>query len=159
MTVGSWRFRLLLERRARRAQEQDGEAVPEIGAEPERMAEEELDSGTGPALEPEPDREGEPVLAVAPPPPPEPALEPEPEPEPAPAVVPLGLRDQTPRTWNLWELERLAKALNGEAAATEERTLLLLHLRQFADPSGDLPVEFDPLVREAFGGNLAALPR
>lgn len=104
--------------------------------------------------EPEPAPAPEPVLAVAPPPPPEP----EPEPEPAPAVVPLVLRDQTPRTWNLWELERLAAELNGDAAA-EERTLLLLHLREFAPPSGDLPVEFDPLVRDAFGAGLAGLAR
>ena len=41
--------------------------------------------------------------------------------------------------------------------AAEERALLLLHMRQFADASGDLPVEFDPLVREAFGSDLAEL--
>ena len=107
--------------------------------------------------EPEPQREREPepapAIALVPPPPPEPA------PEPLPAVVPLVLRDATPRTWNLWELERLAETLNGEDAASEERRLLLLHLRQFADPSGDLPVEFDPLVRDAFGAGLAGLAR
>ena len=37
--------------------------------------------------------------------------------------------------------------------------MLLLHLREFADASGDLPVEFDPLVRDAFGADLAGLPR
>jgi hypothetical protein len=72
--------------------------------------------------------------------------------------VPLALRDETPRTWNLWELERLAEQLNGDAAS-EERTLLLLHMREYADASGDLPVEFDPLVRDAFGSELAGLPR
>ena len=46
--------------------------------------------------------------------------------------------------------------MNGDAAA-EERTLLLVHLREFADPSGDLPVEFDALVRDAFGAGLAGL--
>ena len=86
--------------------------------------------------------------------PPEP--EPEPEPEPAPAVVPLVLRDTTPRTWNLWDLERLAEKMNGDAAA-EERTLLLVHLREFANASGELPVEFDALVRDAFGDGLAEL--
>ena len=60
--------------------------------------------------------------------PPEPG--PEPEPEPAPAVAPLVLRDTTPRTWNLWDLERLAEKMNGDAAA-EERTLLLVHVREF----------------------------
>jgi hypothetical protein len=90
---------------------------------------------------------------VAAPPPPEP------EPEPEPTVVPLVLRDSTPRTWNIWELERLAETLNGDDPAAEERTLLLLHLREFADASGDLPVEFDSLVRDAFGPGLAELVR
>ena len=85
------------------------------------------------------------------PPPPEP----EPEPEPAP-TVPLVPRNTTPRTWNLWDLERLADKMNGDAAA-EERTLLLVHLREFANASGDLPVEFDALVRDAFGADLAEL--
>jgi hypothetical protein len=39
----------------------------------------------------------------------------------------------------------------------EERRLLLLHLRDFADASGQLPAEFDPLVREAFETRLAEL--
>jgi hypothetical protein len=90
---------------------------------------------------------------VAAPPPPAP------EPEPEPTVVPLVLRDSTPRTWNIWELERLAETLNGDDPAAEERTLLLLHLREFADASGDLPVEFDSLVRDAFGPGLAELVR
>ena len=112
-----------------------------------------------PQPEPVVESEAQPALALAPPPPAEPEPAPKPEPEPLPAVVPLALRDRTPRGWNLWELERLARQLNGDPAASEERTLLLLHLRQFADPSGDLPVEFDPLVREAFGADLAALAR
>lgn len=60
------------------------------------------------------------------------------------------------RAWNLWELERLAEALNGDTRS-EERRLLLLHLRDVADASGHLPVEFDPLVRDAFGASLAEL--
>ena len=32
-------------------------------------------------------------------------------------------------------------------------------MRQFADASGELPVEFDSLVREAFGADLAELVR
>ena len=109
-----------------------------------------------PAGRPEPKPQPEPVLVAVPTPPPDP--EPEPEREPEPTVVPLVLRDSTPRSWNLWELERLAEGLNGDAAA-EERTFLLLHLREFADASGDLPVEFDPLVRDAFGADLAELAR
>ena len=46
--------------------------------------------------------------------------------------------------------------MDGDAAA-EERALLLVHLREFADASGDLPVEFDELVRDAFGADLAGL--
>jgi hypothetical protein len=61
--------------------------------------------------------------------------------------------------WNLWELERLAETMNGDDIAAEERTLLLMHLREFADASGDLPVEFDPLVRDAFGPGLAGIAR
>ena len=82
---------------------------------------------------------------------------PELEPEPEPVVVPLALRDPTPRTWNLWELEELAASKNGDPARVEERGLLLLHMRQFANAAGELPTEFDPLVREAFGADLAEL--
>ena len=89
--------------------------------------------------------------------------EPEPEaregagPEPVPEVVPLVLRDPTPRTWNLWRLEELAASKDGAPEEVEERAILLLHLREFARPSGELPTEFDPLVREAFGADLAEL--
>ena len=48
--------------------------------------------------------------------------------------------------------------MDGDAAA-EERALLLVHLREFANASGDLPVEFDGLVRDAFGADLAGLAR
>ncbi|HSC49528.1 MAG TPA: hypothetical protein VLD16_04625 [Gaiellaceae bacterium] len=123
--------------------------------EPEPPAETVVPPAPAPA--PEADTEPEPVLALAP------ELEPEPEtphePELQSPVVALALRDRTPRAWNLWELERVAEELNGDDAAAEERALLLLHMRQFADPSGDLPVEFDPLVREAFGGGLAGIAR
>jgi hypothetical protein len=58
---------------------------------------------------------------------------------------------QAPREWNVWELERLASAAEGDdPAKDEERALLVLSLRQFADASGVLPVDFDHLVREAF---------
>jgi hypothetical protein len=69
------------------------------------------------------------------------------------------LRDSTPRAWNLWQLEHLAATKDGDAARVEERALLLLHMRQFANAAGDLPAEFDPLVREAFGSDLAELAR
>jgi hypothetical protein len=66
------------------------------------------------------------------------------------------VKADAPRAWNLWELERLAQELNGDPRA-EERRLLLLHLRDVADTSGHLPVEFDALVRDAFGARLAEL--
>jgi hypothetical protein len=106
---------------------------------------------------PEPERERKRALAaVRPERGPEPELEPEPEPE----VVPLVLRETSPRAWNIWELERIAaKGGNGgDAVGAEERALLLIHMRPFANAAGDLPLEFDPLVRETFGAGLAGVP-
>jgi hypothetical protein len=111
-----------------------------------------------PAPEPQQEPQPERVLAAVPSPPPQREPDPEPEPEAESAVVPLVLRDTTPRTWNLWQLERLAAKMKGDSAA-EERTLLLVSLRQFANACGDLPVEFDTLVRDAFGTDLAGLVR
>ena len=85
---------------------------------------------------------------------PEPAPEPEPLPEPAPAasvVVPIGV-GSAPQRWNLWDLERLTREHSGaDAARDEERTFLLMYLREFAGPDGLLPVDFDRLVRDSFG--------
>jgi len=79
---------------------------------------------------------------------------PEPEPEPAPVgarVVRLGA-PAVPRAWNLWDLERLSREHAGDdAARDEERTFLLMYLREFAGPDGLLPVDFDGLVRDSFG--------
>jgi hypothetical protein len=82
----------------------------------------------------------------------------EPEPEPAavaaaapalsppPAAIPLGAS-----SWNVWELERLARArAGGDVARDEEWGFLLVYLRDFADPDGNLPSDFDGLVRESF---------
>ncbi len=127
-----------------------GRASVEPAVEPESQPE--------PVPAPEPQQKPEPgrVLAAVPSPPPQ--REPDPEPEAESAVVPLVLHDTTPRTWNLWELERLAAKMKGDSA-TEERTLLLVSLRQFANASGDLPVEFDSLVRDAFGADLSGVVR
>lgn len=105
-----------------------------------------------PAAEPEPPA---PVLAAAPPPPPEPAVEPEPEPEPERVVAfPL---PETPQEWNVWELERLARARAGEdAVRDQEWAYLLVYLREFANANGVLPADFDSLVRESFGDLIAA---
>jgi hypothetical protein len=108
------------------------------------------------SLAPEPEPE--------PPPPPaaeEPKPEPEPEPEPPPPaaepVVTLPV-SADPREWNVWELERVARETAGaDTARDEERSFLLMYLREFADPDGMLPVTFDPLVRETFGDVLGAV--
>jgi hypothetical protein len=88
-----------------------------------------------------------------------PELEPEP-PMPAPmpvqpaaasTVVPIGV-GSGPRQWNLWDLERLTRDASGDdAARDEERTFLLMYLREFAGADGLLPVDFDGLVRDSFG--------
>lgn len=100
--------------------------------------------------EPEPEPEPRHVQLVTP----EPEPEPEPPPEPAIAVIPPAV----PREWNLWEIERLTRESAGaDAARDEERSFLLMYLREFADPDGVLPVTFDPLVRETFRELLGGL--
>ncbi len=108
-----------------------------------------------PEPEPEPEPERPPLVAVPelePEPEPEPELEPEPVDVPAAAqVVPIGV-GSAPRQWNVWELERLAREDTGtDAVQDEERTYLLMYLREYADAGGSLPVDFDGLVRDSFG--------
>ena len=51
--------------------------------------------------------------------------------------------------WNVWQLERLlASQPNPNQERDYERSLLLVYLREFADPDGQLQPEFDDLVRE-----------
>jgi hypothetical protein len=107
--------------------------------------------------EPTPEPEPVPVLEYAPL-----TAVPEPEPEPEPAavvvalpepqtVVPIGV-SAMPRQWNLWELERLTRESSGDdIARDEERQFLLMYLREFADSDGQLPIDFDGLVRDSFG--------
>jgi hypothetical protein len=91
--------------------------------------------------------EPEPVVVAVPNAEPEPAtLEPEPEPEPV-----VEIRPAVPREWNVWDLERRLQAAAGGPVADEERSYLLMYLREYASPDGVLPVEFDSLVRESFG--------
>jgi hypothetical protein len=103
---------------------------------------------------PEPEQQPEPVRVLQSVPDPEPELEPEPEPEPEPdaaEVVSIGI-GAGPRQWNLWDLERLTREASGtDFALDEERTFLLMYLREFAGPDGSLPVDFDGLVRDSFG--------
>ena len=57
-----------------------------------------------------------------------------------------------PRQWNLFELERLTRErAGGDVVQDEERQFLLMYLREFADADGQLPIDFDGLVRDSFG--------
>ena len=94
--------------------------------------------------EPEPSPSPEPIVI-------RPKLKREPEPQPEPAPEPEVVKD-APREWNLWELERLARDhTTDDVAKNEERAYLLIYLREFAGPDGNLPADFDGLVRDAFG--------
>jgi hypothetical protein len=120
--------------------------VPEPPApEPEPVAAEPVPPPTAP--------EPVPVLVAVPAPPPEPPVE---EPALAPAAaapeVVVQLPSRGPQEWNLWDLERLTREHSGgDAFRNEERAYLLVYLREFANPDGVLPVDFDGLVRESFG--------
>jgi hypothetical protein len=105
-----------------------------------------------PEPEPEPERVLVPVPDLEPEPAPEPVPEPEPEPRPAATtVVPIGV-SALPRQWNIWDLERLTReASGGDVILDEERSFLLMYLREFAGPDGELPIDFDGLVRDSFG--------
>jgi hypothetical protein len=139
------------------------EPLDETAAEP-KAAEEtaalefqpEPEPAPGPEPEPEPPPPPvEPVRpTIVPAPPPQPPEPPAAPPPPAGASV-VRLPSRGPRTWNVWELERIARTTAENDPRGEEQLLLVRHLREFADANGTLPVEFDPLVREAFGGLLA----
>jgi hypothetical protein len=71
-------------------------------------------------------------------------------------AAPLPRAEERSRRWNLWELEQVAGESGGQdPERDEERALLLLTLRQYAASSGELPREFDPLVRDVFGSALS----
>jgi hypothetical protein len=105
-----------------------------------------------PTAEPEPAPSSEsPRIVAVPPPRLEPDAEPQPGPEAARVVAFLPASDG-PREWNLWELERAARDhATDDAVRNEERSYLLMYLREFAGPDGVLPMDFDGLVRDAFG--------
>jgi hypothetical protein len=77
---------------------------------------------------------------------PQAAPPPEHEPQPEPVLT------APPREWNLWELQR---AVRDAGEREEDWGALLIYLREFANADGDLPPEFDGLVRESFGNVLA----
>ena len=91
---------------------------------------------------------------------PEPAAATELVPEPVLVLPPPGPPSSSslPRgSWNLWELEGIARETTGvDAARDEERSLILMYLREFASAEGILGAEFDDLVRESFGDLLPA---
>jgi hypothetical protein len=137
--------------------------APAAEPEPIPVAVEEPAPEPVPQTEPEPAPEPQPVpevrvLRPVPEPPPAPPA-PEPEPvaeEPAPVVVPIGVGG-APRQWNLWDLERLTRESHGQdEARDEERSFLLMYLRDFAGPDGLLPIDFDGLVRDSFGDLVGA---
>jgi len=143
-------------------------ATPPVALQPEPEPAPAPDVEPGPAPEPQPEPERPPVaeppepvpsqprVVAVPPPPPEP--QPELEPEPEPEVVSLASRRVGPREWNLWELERIARDRAGDdVARDEERTFLLMYLREFASPEGLLSADFDGVVRESFGDVLDAV--
>ncbi|MDQ3865537.1 MAG: hypothetical protein M3304_01725, partial [Actinomycetota bacterium] len=120
------------------------------------------------AREKQPSPEEEPPLRLGVPPPrlaplPSPADESEGAAEASTApsrVVRLDDRREVAREWNVWELDRLAREEARQAPGrADDLSYLLLHLRRFATPGGDLPREFDGLVRESFGPLLARLDR
>lgn len=153
------------------APEPEPEAAAESAAEPEARperpesdaaepaADEAEPEPSAPPAEAEPAREREPEavpVAVAAREADAPA-EPAAEAEPPADVVALEVAP-APRRWNVWDLERLARERSGvDPARDEERTFLLLYLREFADASGLLPVDFDGLVRESFGDLVGAV--
>ncbi|SRR6266508_4290800 len=130
------------------------EAVPVVTPRPEQPEHEPEPEPTPVTVAEEPAPEPEPVRVLQSVPEPEPELEPESELEPEPdaaEVVPIGI-GAGPRQWNLWDLERLTREASGtDFALDEERTFLLMYLREFAGPDGSLPVDFDGLVRDSFG--------
>lgn len=138
---------------ARRASEDEASV-------PVRQARVETRESHRPEPAPAPDREREvdeherqPQRTLEAVPEPEPIPEPEPEPEEEPepvAELPKAAR-RRPDGWNLWDLELQAKQRAGEdPLRDEEWHALFVSLREFAQPDGTLPSEFDALVRESF---------
>jgi hypothetical protein len=110
----------------------DSQAEPEPEPEPAADTEPEPE----PVVDTGPDAEHEPVADTEPEP--EPVAEAEAEPEPEPVE---------PQQWNVWEIARVLRA---QGDTDEERELLLIYLRDYANPDGLLPADFDTLVRESF---------
>jgi len=132
--------------------------TPERGSRPPVVVRPQSSVET-PEVEPEPEPEPEqtreperPRIVAVPALPPEPVPEFEAEAAERDRVVAFLPANDSPREWNLWELERAARDHGGDdVARNEERSYLLMYLREFAGPDGTLPADFDALVRESFG--------
>lgn len=152
-------------------------APPDAIVPPQPRPEAQPEARAEPKPEPEPQPASEPVVTApdgAEEAPPErrqrrmrlrplPSPRPEPEPERAPPAVPAApssvvafpQRTFQPQTWNLWDLERIARTeTKDHPERRDEFAYLFLHLREFATADGSLPTEFDGLVRESFAGLL-----
>jgi hypothetical protein len=120
--------------------------------------------------DPEPEERPQPALEAVSEPKPEPEAAAAPEPddeeeeqkveEPAEPVIELPqATHRRPNGWNLWDLELRAKQLAGEdPVRDEEWHALFVSLRDFAQPDGTLPAEFDRLVQESFGVLISRRP-
>jgi hypothetical protein len=64
-------------------------------------------------------------------------------------VEPAARDHGSPLEWNLWELERRARAHTGPDVP-HEWAAMFRSLREVARSDGRLPTEFDALVRESF---------
>ena len=136
---------------ARRARDVEPETIAAAEPLPEREA---AEAQPEPEDEAEPEPEPEPRASLEAVPTPEP--EPEPEPEPAqhedePVVELPQTAHRRPDGWNLWDLEQRAHERAGQdPLRDEEWNALFVSLRDFAEPDGTLPHEFDQLVEESF---------
>ena len=142
-----------------------GPAYRPVASQPEPEPAPEPDVEPGPTPEPAPAPAATPVVEAPEPVPAPPHVvavpplpsEPAPLPELEPEVVSLASRRTDAREWNLWDLERVARDRAGaDVARDEERTFLLMYLREFANADGVLPADFDAVVRESFGDVLDA---
>jgi hypothetical protein len=133
------------------------EPGPEVERPPEPVAT--VEETTQPPLQPRRARRLR-LRPVPPPPERKPEAQPPPPPtSPSSTVVAFQPRTYEPRSWNLWDLERIGREeARDHPERRDEFSFLFVHLRQFADADGSLPAEFDGLVRESFAGLLEHTP-
>lgn len=137
-----------------------GRRAPDDSGEPRPVPRTHAPAPEPPRAEPEPEfdeRRGPEPQRLEAVPDPEPEPEPEPEREEADELVPQLQRaaHRRPEGWNLWDLELRAKQVAGDRLRDEEWHALFVSLREFAQPDGTLPPEFDGLVQESFGELIA----